>query len=95
MEKGQNIIHGQEQVHSSHAGTRNRLPRDAVSNLSVEDYFADSPQEQSGIDQLHRPHAELPIHVLVDAATTEEGVLVDPVEEDQSQEDYQTACRDD
>lgn len=43
VEKGQYIIHRQEQIHNSHTGTGNRLPRDTVSNLSIEDNFPYSP----------------------------------------------------
>jgi hypothetical protein len=56
-------------------------------DLGVKDEFACSPEEQSSVDQLHRIHTEFAVDVLVDARPAEKGELVNPVGEDEAEED--------
>lgn len=95
VEELQHIVHRQEEVHSTDTRTHNRLPHHPVPDLHIENYFTNRPEEEGGVDQFHRMHAELAIDILVDARPTQQGELFNPVETDQSDQDERASTGDD
>jgi hypothetical protein len=71
VEELKDAVHGQHEIEPSHAGTKDRLPSNPISNLIVKDKLANCPQQQCGINQFHSADTELTVDILVDAGSSQ------------------------